>query len=139
MRFEQYATLPAQAERIRTEVFVEEQGFSNEFDEIDGSAIHLICYDDEIPIATCRIFYKDEMQSYVVGRIAVIRARRGEGIGAALLAGAEDYIRQKGGQSVMLLAQLRASGFYEKSGYKKQGEICMDEGCAHIWMRKELK
>lgn len=37
-----YDHIPAQAKYIREEVFVKEQGFHNEFDEIDSRAIHLV-------------------------------------------------------------------------------------------------
>ena len=39
-----YDTLPEEAVRIRREVFMEEQGFAEEFDELDGRAKHLVLY-----------------------------------------------------------------------------------------------
>lgn len=42
------------------------------------------------------------------------------------------------GKWAELLAQVRASDFYEKNGYIKSAEICDDEGCPHVWMRKKL-
>ena len=36
------ATLPAEARKLREDVFIHEQGFENEFDEIDQSAHHVI-------------------------------------------------------------------------------------------------
>ena len=42
------------------------------------------------------------------------------------------------GKWAELLAQVRASDFYEKNGYIKSVEICDDEGCPHVWMRKRL-
>ena len=38
----------------------------------------------------------------------------------------------------MLSGQVRVAGFYEKLGYIKQGETYLDEGCPHIWMKKNL-
>ena len=41
---------------IRTEVFVDEQGFEDEYDEIDDESHHIILYDDEgKPAGCCRI------------------------------------------------------------------------------------
>ena len=37
-----YDTLPDEAAEIRRAVFVEEQGFHNEFDEIDKRAKHIV-------------------------------------------------------------------------------------------------
>ena len=42
MEIRVYDELPEEASRIRREVFVEEQGFMEEFDEIDGWANHLV-------------------------------------------------------------------------------------------------
>ena len=77
--------LPKEAKDIRQEVFVDEQGFKNEFDNIDNTAIHLVCYDKEKPIGTARIFYDEELKGYHFGRIAVIKSYRGKGIGREYL------------------------------------------------------
>ena len=44
-----------QAAAIREEVFVEEQGFHNEFDDIDRQAVHLVVMDGEAPAAAGRV------------------------------------------------------------------------------------
>lgn len=49
-----YHTLHKNAVKIRKEVFMEEQGFHDEFDETDETAIHLVLYIDQVPAATCR-------------------------------------------------------------------------------------
>lgn len=49
----------ADARLIRQQVFVEEQGFVNEFDDIDHEAYHAVIYTGGYPIATGRLF--DEM------------------------------------------------------------------------------
>lgn len=56
MEIKAYDKLPKEAKDIRREVFIDEQGFKNEFDDIDITAIHLVCYDKEKPIGTARIF-----------------------------------------------------------------------------------
>ena len=77
-----YDTLPEEAVQIREEVFMREQGFQEEFDEIDGRAVHLVLYCDGSPAAVCR-FYQDRMNGeYLIGRLAVRKAYRGKGIGA---------------------------------------------------------
>ena len=52
------SALSKDAESIRTEVFIEEQGFSNEFDETDCIAEHIVFYENGPPAAVCR-FYPD--------------------------------------------------------------------------------
>ena len=139
MIIKKYNYLPEEAREIRSEVFVNEQGFLDEFDDIDGIAKHMIIYEQEQPISTCRIYFSTKNQSYVIGRIAVIKEWRGKNIGASMLKAAEDNIRQLGGKSAMLSAQVRAKGFYEKQGYNMQGIAYLDEECPHIWMRKNLE
>lgn len=139
MIIKEYNYLPEEARNIRSEVFVKEQGFIEEFDVIDDIAKHIVIYEREQPISTCRIYFNIKKQSYVIGRIAVIKVWRGKNIGQRMLISAEDNIKRDGGKSAMLSAQVRAVGFYEKQGYKKQGVAYLDEECLHIWMNKNLK
>lgn len=130
--------LSAVAKKIREEVFVYEQGFHNEFDEIDNSATHLIFYKKNTPVAVCR-YYKDKGENtYIIGRIAVLKAYRGNHFGQRILEVIEKNILSEGGQKISLLAQVRVQSFYEKSGYVTKGERYMDEHCPHICMEKIL-
>lgn len=131
-----FITLPQEAKDIRTTVFVEEQGFCEEFDDIDNISTHLVLYDDNQPAAVCR-FYCDDNQ-YYIGRLATLKEYRGNGFGAMLIAEAERLIKELGGKSIALHSQCRAMTFYEKSGYKPFGESDFDEDCPHQWMKKEL-
>ena len=74
----------------------------------------------------------------MIGRIAVVKECRGLHYGDKILSFAEQKIKQDGGKSVALSAQLRASGFYEKQGYKKSGKEYYDEYCPHVLMTKAL-
>lgn len=133
-----YRSLPQEAVLVRTKVFVEEQGFKNEFDEIDGSALHLVAFEGKAPIGTCRLFFSAERDCFVLGRLAVLKAGRGEGVGQALVRECERCVRESGGDRVELLAQVGAQGLYEKLGFRTLDERCDDEGCPHVWMRKDL-
>ena len=95
MEIKAYDKLPKEAKDIRQEVFIDEQGFKNEFDDIDNTAIHLVCYDKEKPIGTARIFYDEELKGYHFGRIAVIKSYRGKGIGRELLNFAEKIVKKR--------------------------------------------
>lgn len=134
-----YQYLPAEAKSIRQAVFVEEQGFQNEFDDLDKKALHLILFDEEKPVATSRFYWDGEKKSFITGRIAVRKEYRGLHLGARLLAVTENVIREKKGKRIMLAAQVRAQEFYKKQGYVAIGEIFADEGCPHIWMEKNLE
>lgn len=138
MIIKEYNCLPEEAKKIRVEVFVKEQGFVEEFDEIDGIAKHMVMYEGEQAISTCRIYFDSKKQSFVIGRVAVLKEWRGKNIGAKMLNAAEDSITREGGKSVMLSGQARVAEFYEKQGYEKQGDAYLEEDCLHILMKKNL-
>ena len=133
-----YHTLHKDAVQIRKDVFMEEQGFHDEFDETDETAVHLVLYMDRKPAATCRFFPGQTQGEYIVGRIAVEKEFRGNHLGSRILSAAESKIRSSGGTTVRLHAQQQARSFYEKQGYTAFGEPDLDEDCPHIWMEKEL-
>lgn len=121
---------------IRQAVFVDEQGFVNEFDDIDERAVHAVLYQGGVPVATGRLF--DENGEAHLGRIAVLKAYRGKELGRAIMEALEGYAAKAGYKSTSLSAQLRAQAFYEKLGYKAYGDVYHDEYCPHIAMKKEL-
>ncbi len=132
-----YDYLHQDAINIRTEIFMKEQGFENEFDEIDEQCMHLVIYDKVTPIGTCR-FYSQDNNQYVIGRIAVLSSYRSMGIGKVIVEKAEEYIKKIGGIEVTLSAQVRVQGFYKRMGYACEGEPYLDEYCPHILMKKTL-
>ncbi|MBE6879492.1 MAG: GNAT family N-acetyltransferase [Ruminococcaceae bacterium] len=124
------------AGKIREDIFLLEQGFSVEYDDIDKEAYHVIVFDGEKPIATSRFYGADNPVH--IGRVAVIKEYRNKGIGVYLMKQTETFAKEKGALSVTLGAQIRASTFYRKCGYKEYGEEYMDEFCPHINMLKTL-
>lgn len=138
MQIKGYDHLPEEAKKIREAVFVREQGFQMEFDDIDDIATHLVLFEEKLPVGTCRFFLSDEPDCYIVGRIAVVPSCRGKRYGAEILAAAEREIAKRGKKQVKLAAQCRVQPFYEKAGYHAEGEVFYDEHCPHIWLKKEL-
>lgn len=124
---------------IRETVFVIEQGFKDEFDESEDSSIHLVLYLNEAPIACGRIT-KIDPDTYQIGRIAVMKAYRGQKVGTYVLKFLENKIKQLGGRKAILHSQYDKADFYKKSGYViSTGEIEEEQGYPHIWMHKNLK
>lgn len=139
MKMSIYKGIPEYAKEIRRTVFVDEQGFHDEFDETDRVAAHIIAFDEDAnPVATCRIFKGSEPDTYILGRLAVLKEYRGNNIGSKLVKEAENYVRENGGKRIALHAQCRACAFYQKSGFTAFGETEEEEGCPHIWMEKRL-
>jgi len=75
---------------LRRRVFIEEQGVSEveEFDGLDDAAVHLLAWQDEVPVGTARLFMKGETGK--IGRVCVLPEARGTGLGAALIRAALD-------------------------------------------------
>ena len=133
-----YHALPPEAKEIREEVFMKEQGFVNEFDDIDSIATHLVLFWEGQPAGVCLFFPTKEPGVWDFGRLAVRKAYRDKHLGSLLVQEAERQIRDQGGAKLALMAQIRVQKFYEKNGYTPFGEPCDDEGCPHIWMEKLL-
>ena len=138
MEIKSFKGLVDDALEIRITVFVNEQGFVDEEDEIDSAATHLVAYDKGKPIATCRFFKEPCGEDFILGRLCVLKEMRGEGVGARLLSEAEKGAKALGAESLKLHSQIGARAFYEKCGYKQVGEIELEQGKEHIWMKKEL-
>ncbi len=137
MYVQQFCGVPKAALAVRIPVFVEEQGFVDEIDEIDGTATHFVLFDEaKAPIATCRVFVQEG--AYILGRLCVLKAHRGKGYGGLLVTAAEEYVRSVGGESLTLHSQYPAKAFYERLGYSAYGEVEDEQGCPHIWMKKQL-
>lgn len=125
------------ARLIREEVFVKEQGFINEFDDIDDRATHLVVYDGDIPIACCR-YFSGGGEELILGRIAVLKEYRGRRLGQKIIREAEKAARNLGVKKLSLSAQVRVKDFYAKQGFVEAGELFLDECCPHINMEKYL-
>lgn len=135
-----YEQFPECAKEIREAVFVKEQGFIDEFDETDAVAVHIVLFDDAgLPAGTCRVFWDEERGSYILGRLAVVKEHRGEQLGSAIVQEAERYVQKMKGAELALHAQCTASAFYQKLGYVEFGEIEAEQGCPHVWMKKNLR
>ncbi len=138
MEIKTYSELPDTAKAIREDVFIKEQGFRNEYDEIDKTATHIVIYDGEEALGTCRIFESEEPKTYILGRLAVKKACRNRGIGTFLVNGAEKCVSAMGGKRLILHSQVQAKDFYIKCGFSAYGEVEFEEDCPHIWMGKDI-
>ena len=124
--------------QIRIDVFMKEQGFEEEFDEIDDIAKFVLLSIDGKAVGTCRCFPSDVAGDAHIGRMAVRKLYRGQHLGTKIMMAAENGIRRDGFKTCSLSAQVQAKLFYESLGYKAEGEEYLDEGCPHVMMRKRL-
>ncbi len=132
--------LERDASRVRTEVFVEEQGIAreDEWDEADKSAVHAVVYNRlDMPLATGRLLIASPGVGKI-GRMASKRVLRGSNLGRQVLSALVAKAKARGDQEVILHAQRSAAGFYAKSGFLERGEPFDEVGIAHIEMFKTL-
>lgn len=124
------------AARIRHTVFVEEQKVpvEIELDERDPVSLHALAFDAlSVAIGTARLLPDGH-----IGRMAVLAAARGRGVGSALLRALMDAARGRGEREVVLSAQLHAVPFYRRHGFATEGAVYQDAGIAHVDMRCQL-
>jgi predicted GNAT family N-acyltransferase len=135
---------------VRKEVFVVEQGVPQdiEYDVHDAGAVHVLAVRraDGTPLGTGRLLYGEaaatrnggEPSVGSLGRLAVVEAARGLGVGAALVRRIEAAARERGLTAVDLHAQTHALGFYERLGYEAYGPEFLDAGIPHRAMRRPV-
>jgi predicted GNAT family N-acyltransferase len=124
--------------RIRREVFIEEQGVpeAEEYDAADATALHVLARRGGAAVATARVVLKEGGRLAKIGRVAVRRAARGTGAGAAVMRWIEAEPALAGVEAFVLEAQTHALPFYERLGYRAEGEEFLDVGIPHRRMRK---
>jgi predicted GNAT family N-acyltransferase len=123
---------------LRREVFVDEQGVALEEDRDgrDDAALHLVAFDGGELIGTCRLLLDGGRVK--LGRMVVKAAARGRGIAGLLLAEADARARDLGATTIVLGAQLTATGVYARAGYERYGDVFEDAGIDHVMMRRDL-
>jgi predicted GNAT family N-acyltransferase len=121
---------------IRRAVFIEEQGVPEalEWDADDADALHLLATrTDGTPIGCARLLPDGH-----IGRMAVLPAWRGRGVGRALLAAAIRLARAQGHRLIRLSAQTHAAGFYANAGFAAVGDPYEEAGIPHVAMQQCL-
>ena len=127
-----------QAWALRRRVFIEEQHVPEalEMDDQDAVATHVLALDGDLAVGCGRMVAEGDHVK--IGRMAVTRERRGEGIGRRVLDSLMELARQRGFRQAILHAQLTAEGFYLKQGYIPCGDVFEEAGIAHRLMEREL-
>jgi predicted GNAT family N-acyltransferase len=120
---------------VRTPVFIEEQNVAPDFewDELDASAVHLLAMQNNQPIACLRI-----IDYHKIGRMAVLKEFRGNGLGAMLLKAAVEICKLHKSKVITLSAQTHAIEFYGKAGFKVTSDEYCDVHIPHVDMQLTL-
>lgn len=121
---------------IRFAIFVEEQGVGKgiELDDKDADCVHAVAYDPAgKAVGTGRLLPDGH-----IGRMAVLKEWRRQGVGAAILEALTEEARKRGHKEVVLSAQLQAAEFYREQGFVAEGKVYEEAGILHQAMRKVL-
>lgn len=121
----------AQAFAIRLRVFVKEQGVPEEIelDSDDQRAVHFLAVVSGRAVGTARLVIRGG--SAKIGRMAVLKSRRGKNVGRKLLKRAVATAEKIGAKTIYLHAQVSVIGFYEKLGFRCVGPVFDEAGIAH--------
>jgi len=120
--------------QVRRAVFIVEQQIpeDEEWDAADAVSLHALAADAAgNPIATGRL-----LDDGHIGRIAVLEAWRGRGVGAAIFEHLLAAAARRGHRELLLNAQTHAIGFYERYGFVACGEPYLEAGIVHRPMRR---
>lgn len=127
--------------KLRTAIFVVEQQCPyQEVDDKDLAAIHLFCMSDEGEVvAVARIIKPKENSAFLsFGRVAVKKELRGTQISKDLMENLLKYIEIHFPQkSIEISAQCYITSYYERYGFKQEGDIYLEDDIPHIRMVRE--
>lgn len=121
---------------IRTAVFVLEQRVPEEieWDELDPACLHALALDGHgTAIGTGRL-----AEDGKIGRMAVLKERRGTGVGASILEFLIAEARGRGMAECYMHAQSHALAFYRRHGFETRGESFLEAGIPHHRMHLRL-
>lgn len=120
---------------IREKVFIEEQKVTSqlEWDGMDEEAIHFLAFKNEKAIGCARAFV---IENYMqLGRMAVLKEYRGEGVGTALIEKAITTAKLNQLSAIYISAQCHAIDFYKKFGFEITSDIYLDAEILHRDMK----
>lgn len=123
---------------IREKVFIGEQKVTSqlEWDGMDEEAIHFLAFKNEKAIGCARAFVIENFMQ--LGRMAVLKEYRGEGIGSALIKKAIATAKLNQLSAIYISAQCHAIDFYKKFGFEVTSDIYLDLEIQHRDMKLEF-
>ena len=122
---------------IRTAVFIREQQVPEEleWDQFDAVSVHALAINNAgQPVGTARLLPDGH-----IGRMAVLKEWRGQGLGSALLTKLLQVLVKRHQFQAQLHAQTSAILFYKKFGFEIVGEEFIEAGIPHVKMTLSIK
>lgn len=124
----------ADLRRIRETVFVAEQSVPPEleWDADDTAAVHFLALESGYPVGTARLLSDGH-----IGRVSVLRDWRGLNVGDALMKAAIEEAELRGLSEQRVTAQVHATTFYERLGFKVISDEFLEAGLPHVEMLRK--
>ena len=124
----------ADLRRIRESVFIAEQSVPPEleWDVDDTAAVHFLALESGYPVGTARLLSDGH-----IGRVSVLRDWRGMNVGDALMKAAIEEAERRGLSEQRLTAQVHATAFYERLGFKIVSDEFLEAGLPHVEMLRK--
>jgi predicted GNAT family N-acyltransferase len=122
---------------VRDNVFVREMNIPAEleWDGLDPDCVHVLAREAVgRPVGTGRLLPNGK-----IGRMAVLPAWRGHGIGRSMLRTILEAAGDAGIDEVWLHAQLSVVGFYREASFAEVGDSFISAGIPHQMMVRTLK
>ena len=136
IRLVDWSVARAELEFVRRAVFIVEQAIPEEmeWDDFDTVSRHALAVDASGAPVGCGRLLPDGH----VGRLAVLAAWRGDGVGSALLDRLVVLAREQGHARAVLNAQTHAMPFYARHGFAAEGAEYLEAGIPHQTMTRTL-
>lgn len=125
--------------QLRSDVFVlEQESLYRDMDGQDAVAWHVLAYGDEDTVVGVVRILKDpkDQSCFKIGRVAVAKIARGQGIAVELMERAHGFItKQEAAERIEISAQEHLQKFYNNLGYVTVSDEPYDDaGIPHVDM-----
>ena len=124
---------------LRDEVLRKPLGLKYTQEQLDAEqdSWHLVCKHGQAVVG-CLILKPEDSTIIRMRQFAVDKDFQGTGVGKYLAEKAEGLARERGFSEIVLNAREVVLGFYEKQGYRKEGDRFIEVTIPHFRMRKKL-
>ncbi|NCX95224.1 MAG: N-acetyltransferase [Chitinophagia bacterium] len=123
--------------QLREEVLRAPIGLSLKDEDLSAEADNIfVIAIEQNRVVGCLLLHPLDNNTMKLRQMAVATDRQRQNIGNRLVTAAHGYIMAEQKQKCVLHARIPAVGFYEKLGYKAEGEVFEEVGIPHLFMQR---
>ena len=125
--------------KLREDILRKPLGLSISKEELEREKENMLigAFEDEDMLGCCMLV-EETPDTVRLRQMAVLNDLQGKGIGRALMNFAENLARDRGYKNLTMHARKNVVGFYEKMGYKVEGDEFQEVTIPHFVMVKKL-